>query len=160
MKRILMFFLAITAGTAVLAQSGDEEMFHFRAMEDKLDDSAIDLAFIRGHFMGEDVAKKLYLLRERYTWVEEESSTNPTPKTYIDKPAIYNSVKKLERYYKKGIKKGYIKEEMAIAEFQQILDIAIFIRNQQTAEFEDLLDQLKEEEQIVGMYTKKVLLSY
>ncbi len=69
-------FLAVTAGTALLAQSGDEEMFHFRAMEDKLDDSAIDLAFIRGHFMGEEVAKKLYLLRERYTWVEEESSTN------------------------------------------------------------------------------------
>lgn len=160
MKRTTAILLLLAVASPTMAQTAEDGMFYFRAMEDKLDESTIDAAFIRNHFMGESVAKKLYILRESYTWVEEESPTNPVPRTYVDKPAIYNSIKKLERFYKKGIKKGYIKEEYAIAEFEKIIDIAIFIRNQQTADFENFLDQTQEDEQIVGVYTKKVALSY
>jgi len=150
-------FVLVISGYFASAQ--DE--FRFRYMESKLDESSINPDKLRGHFLGDAIAKKLYLLKENYTYLEEASSVTATAaRLIIDKPAIYNNIKKLEKYYKKGIKKGNIEESKAKEEFADILDIALFIRNQQTIAFEERLDSVNDTEEVVAIFTEKVKLDY
>jgi hypothetical protein len=53
-----------------------------------------------------------------------------------------------------------VTEEAARDEFVKALDIALFIRYQETAAFEDKLRELKEESDIALLYTKKVKLEF
>jgi len=155
-----MFLMTLGLLLPAMAQSADEQIFYFTALEEKLDESNINPEYVHKHFLGESVAKKLLLLSESYTWTEEGNSIDPATRTIIEKQPIYNSIKKVERYYKKGIRKGYIKEEVAREEFERILDIALYIRNQQTLEFEETLDALDSEEQIVSLFIKNVEINY
>lgn len=160
MRGTLFILVLLGICSTSFSQSGELDSFYFRAMEEKLNASDVDPSYIRNHFLGEKIAKKMFLVKEGYTWVEEGSATSPTSKTYIDKPAIYNSIRKLEKYYKKGIKSGNISKNQATIEFGKILDIVIYIRNQETEKFEAVLDDLKEENQIASLFTEKVELSY
>jgi hypothetical protein len=51
-------------------------------------------------------------------------------------------------------------EEAAKEEFVKALDIALFIRYQETTAFEDKLRDLKEDSEIASLYTKKVKLEF
>lgn len=160
MKRVfLLFGLFLGICRVTLAQE-QPETFSFNFLEDRLDASGISEATISNHYLGVDIAKKLELLKSTYTWKEEGTPNSPTSKTIVEKPAIYYSVKKLDKYYKKAIKKGEISEEEARNEFTKALDIALFIRYQETAAFESTLRQLKEESDIALLYTKKVKLEF
>lgn len=141
------------------AQEGGE-VFSFVFLEDKLDDSSLNGSSIPNHYLGDDIAKKLELIKNTYTWKEEGTPNSPTSKTIVEKPAIYYSLKKLDKYYKKAIKSGSITEEEARDEFTKALDIALFIRYQETAAFESKLRELKEESDIALLYTKKVKLEF
>ncbi|MFT6854462.1 MAG: hypothetical protein ACJA0X_000426 [Cyclobacteriaceae bacterium] len=153
MKRIAFLFVLVVSGYFASAQ----EEFRFRYMESKLDESGINPAKLRDHFLGDDIAKKVYLLKESYTYLEAASTVTATAaRTLIDKPDIYNSLKKLDRYYKKGIRKGRMQEANAKEEYAKILNIALFIRNQQTVEFEERLSNASDDEEVVMLFTEKV----
>ncbi len=160
MKRAFLL-LALFIGVGFVSQAQEEAgTFSFNFLEDRLDASGISEASIPGHYLGVDIAKKLELLKSTYTWKEEGTPNSPTSKTIVEKPAIYYSVKKLDKYYKKAIKKGEISEEEARDAFTKALDIALFIRYQETDAFESTLRTLKEESDIALLYTKKVKLEF
>lgn len=159
MKRTVTIILVMALASPLMAQSGDDT-FYFRAKQDKIDASNLNMSFVGSHFMGDEIAKKLYLLKETYTWKEEASPLVTTPTTHIEKPDIYYTVKKLEKYYKKGIRKGWIEEKDAVAQYSRVLDIALFIYDQQTQDLENLLDNIKDEDQVLSVFTDKIELSY
>lgn len=160
MKSTLSLALLLAISYVTCAQTTGGDKFHFRYLEDKLDQSSVDDQRAGNHFLGQDIARKMYMLQENYTWIQEGTPTNPASMRMVDKPAIYNNIKKLERFYKKGIKKGEISEDRAQEEFGQILDICLLIRNQKTATLEDTLDALKNEEDIVSLFTRQIELNY
>ncbi len=159
MKKVLllaaMFFAVSYSGIAQ-----DADVFSFNFIEDKIDDSSVDMGSLSDHYLGLDIAKKLQLLKDSYTWKEEGTPNSPTTKTVVEKPAIYYSLKKLDKYYKKAIGKGEISEAAAKDEFVKALDIALFIRFQETDAFESKLRELKEDSDIALLYTKKVKLEF
>ncbi|MEQ8687792.1 MAG: hypothetical protein RIE86_20975 [Imperialibacter sp.] len=159
MKRGLLL-ATMFIGMSFSGYSQESDVFSFNFVEDKLDDSSVNMAAVGSHYMGSDIAVKLELLKDSYTWKEEGTPNSPTTKTVVEKPAIYYSLKKLDKYYKKAIKKGDVTEEAARDEFVKALDIALFIRYQETAAFEDKLRELKEESDIALLYTKKVKLEF
>ncbi len=160
MKKSL-FAMTILFGmlTPSFAQPTEADYFYFRKIEDKVSPEVLESISVRSHYMGDNVGKKLDLIRDSYTRVVEGGGIQPTPTTYIDKPAIYYSVKKLEKYYKKAVKSGFLDKDEAASQFEEILDIAIFIRNQPTADFEIALENIKEDDEIVTVYTQLVSLS-
>lgn len=161
MKRILTTLVAIAGlATFSFAQSADEDVFYFDFIEDKLDDSEINEEYLKEHSLGLDVAKKLELLRESYTWTEPASATVPRDRTIVEKPAIYYALQKLDRHYKKLVKKGEMPLETAKQDLMEAIDIGLFIRYQQTADFETKLRELKEKEDIAMLFTEKVQLQY
>jgi len=159
MKKVLllsaMLFVASYSGIAQ-----DADVFSFNFIEDKIDDSSVDMGSLSDHYLGLDIAKKLQLIKDSYTWKEEGTPNSPTMKTVVEKPAIYYSLKKLDKYYKKAISKGEISEADAKDEFVKALDIALFIRYQETEAFESKLRELKEDSDIALLYTKKVKLEF
>ncbi len=161
MKRLLLILgLALGVSMSGYSQSADEDVFYFDFMADKIDDSGIDVTFLRAHPLGVDVAKKLELLRESYTWKEEASATVPRDRTIVEKPIIYYSMQKLNGHYKKVVKKGLMEEEEAKMALINAIDIALVIRYQQTAEFETKLRSYKKGEELAPLYAEKVKMQY
>lgn len=160
MKKGLLLAATLISLSLVGYSQESQETFSFSFIEDKLDDSSVDLATVGGHYLGSDIAIKLELLKGSYTWKEEGTPNSPTSKTVVEKPAIYYSLKKLDKYYKQAIKKGEVTEDEAKDEFIKALDIALFIRYQETAAFETKLRELKEESDIALLFTEKVKLEF
>lgn len=161
MKRSLLAIAFISCFSFIsFGQSADEDIFYFNFMEDKLDDSQVNEEYLSKHPFGIEVAKKLELLKDSYTWREEGTATMPVERTVVEKPAIYYSIKKLSNHYKKAVKKGQIDEETAKQELISAIEVCLFIRFQQTSEFEDKLRELKSTDDIAALYTKKVKIQY
>lgn len=144
----------ILLGTVLLtnAQNSDNT-FEFRSEYDKTDISNISAS---SHYLGPNIGKKIALLEQSYTWQEEPTPTSPSIKTVVEKPTIFFHIKKIEKYYKKSVKKGQMSMEDASSSFEKILDIAIQVRYQETVEFENYLQSVKSPEQVVSIFTEKV----
>lgn len=157
-----MFAIAalFSAGVVVAQDSASDDVFYFDFMEDKLDESSVDMSIVGKHYLGDGIAKKLQLLQESYTWEEAGTPSSPGTKTIVEKPSIYYALKKLSSGYKKKVKKGEMSEEEALDELTKALDIGLFIRYQNTEEFEAKLKELKSPEEIAYLFTKKVQLQY
>lgn len=156
-KYLLSLFM-VSYGFVGLGQDL-QASFTFRYIQQELKEMETSPELVDDHELGFDIAKKLQLLRETYTYEEPPTATNPTPRTVVEKPAIYYSVKKIDKHFKKAIKKGEITEDEARKQLDNILNIALNIRYQETAKFEEVLWDLKrEEEEIVKLYANRVTL--
>ena len=137
----------------VVAQAQDFVFsYNMKEMED-----VQSQADIKKHFLGDEIALKMQLLKESYTFIVVDEINN-TQRTSVEKPSIFYSVKKTEKYLKKALKKGQIDEEEAITQFDNVLNIALNIRYQDTKALEDLLWDIKDPNQIATLYESRVKL--
>lgn len=133
--------------------------FTFRYIEQELKELETSPELVDDHYLGFDIAKKMQLLRETYTYEEPPTATNPAPRTVVEKPAIYYSVKKIDKHFKKALRKDEITEDEARKQLDNILNIALNIRYQETGKLEEILWDIKrDEEEIVKLYTDRVTL--
>ncbi|MBV6646172.1 MAG: hypothetical protein KI790_12025 [Cyclobacteriaceae bacterium] len=160
-----MKFLGIALCGAILlmvhfsASAQGTKVYEFDLMEDRLDESSINEQLVKPHYMGPDIANKMYLLKESYTWMSPPSPSSPTEKLMIEKPSIYSSVRKLSSHYKKMIKKGNIEKGEAKEVLAKALDIALSIRFQQTVDLELKLQGIKSADEIAVVFADKVVLN-
>ena len=110
------------------------------------------------HVLGASISKKLQLLDWLYTY-KVENKIASTRETVVEKPAIFYSVKKANKHLTKSVKKGLISEEVARESMNEMLDIALSIRYQETQELEQTLWKIKNGESITAFYTDRVTLS-
>ena len=134
MKKLLFIIVLMIAVISVRAQQ--EFTFMYQQEEMAEVESQSD---IKKHDFGEDIAYKFQLLKERYTYVEPGSATSPSDKIIIEKQPIFFAVKKLDKHFRKSVKKVGVSKEDAVSELENALNIAINIRYQDTQELEDLL---------------------
>jgi hypothetical protein len=106
------------------------------------------------HFLGDQIAKKIYILEDLYSYTEPISPGNSATKTLYRKPVIYFSVKKIEKYLKKSLKKGEITMEDATARFNRVLDIAINIKNKNTDKLEEALNSANDASDLLLIYSR------
>ena len=100
----LSVFILILAGLTFKGFAQSDTKFVFENNPRAWDASALKNVEIHEHPMGNDVARLMALLKQRYTYVEAATPTSPHDKLIIIKPGIYNSIQKLNRYYKKVLK--------------------------------------------------------
>jgi hypothetical protein len=156
MKRTFIFvalvFLWIGAATGQ-----EKETFIFK---NKLADATnieVDLSQINKNPLGTEVAKKAFILKKTYTYIEKGSPTSPGDKTIVRKPTIYYSVLKLNKFYKKEIKKGNMNEKVAADRYTLVLDRAYSIFDQNTQDFERYLKSLKKPQDIEEAFLSIIL---
>lgn len=150
MKISVILLLAVLA--YVPAHTQETTVFVFDANPGALDISDFEGQQIKSNPLGNEVATKLELLQSRFTYVEEGTPTSPTNRTIIIKPTIYNSVLKLNRYYKKQVKKGAMELNSATNEFLKYIDLALILYAERTEEFEDYLNKAGKPEEIIAAY--------
>jgi len=153
MKRVLFVLLLGIAGTAAA-----QETFRFDYMEDKLDESELSPLDVKKNYFGDQVARKMALLSDAYTWVQEPTPTSPVPQRVTEKYWVFNSVKKVVSYYKKASKKKIVTEEVALSEVVKALDIGLCIRYQDTQRFEEYLQTLRSDEQLANLFANDIFL--
>jgi hypothetical protein len=136
------------------------KVFEFKAysMDSYLNEVSAETA--GSHPFGEIIAKKNYLLDEKYTSEVALTPGNPASKTVIKKPVIYESVKRIERDLKKSVRKGEISLNKASGEFNIILDVALSIVNADTGMFENAIKSAGDTNSIIELFTKRVILNY
>ena len=154
MRSILLSLIALLFTVNLNAQT-----FTFNYVESRLDDSEVDATEVRNHFLGDEVGRKLALLNESYVFFEEATPQNPLPTRVVDKYAIYSSVKKLNAFYKKAVKKKVYTNDQALERLTRVLNVSLCIRYQNTEEFEDFLLEHKGAEQLDQIFNSSVILN-
>ena len=125
--------------------TGQSQKFEFDFLSSSLDETILkDHQYIKSHFLGTDVARKVKLVDLAYKWEDPPTPTRSTPLIKIEKQPIYFALKKVisPKFYKKKIKEQAITKDQAIEQIIEILDIALMIRYQDTDQFESILRNL------------------
>jgi hypothetical protein len=121
----------------------------------KKEQSDLQGPYVKSHYLGDEIAVQMQLLRESYTYRTETMMTNVQTAS-IEKPSIYYSVNKLNKHLKKEIKKGNISEQDAKEILGNALKIAINIRYQDTTELEKELWSTKDPVEITELYNDRI----
>jgi hypothetical protein len=163
MKHILFLMSLVVFSVSLFSQQkcDDEDSpdsavaykFCFRYCVDETSLNSIDEDELGNHPLGDNIARKFYLLRETYTVIEKPTPTSPGEKTIIFKPSIYNSLQKLNRYYKKQVRDELISEEEARKKLNTYLDIAISVFIENTESFEDELRRARGPDEISEVFS-------
>jgi hypothetical protein len=147
MRRFLLIAIIMALGLHVSAQ----DSFTFKNKSVKIE---ADYGMASTHYLGPEIANKMYLFKQTYTYVEAGTPMSPGDKVIVQKPTIFYAVRKLDKHYKKLMKKGTITESEAREKMGRILDISYIIFDQDTGEFETYLKKMKGGEQIEEAFDK------
>lgn len=153
MRFISVFIIVFASCSTLSAQS---KVFEFQYQEMELDEAYIES--LSPHRFGPPFTNMMQLLNEYYVY-EETSKVSGTTTKFIQKSAIYYSVKKTNKYVLKGLKKKLITEEKARADLERVLKVALNIRHQNTEELEDVLYKIKDAEDIIAFYYSNITLT-
>ncbi len=145
MRKLFSFVLLFCTLTTSYAQ--EPEFLFVNNLKDTLR-LKIDYTQAGSHVLGNEVARKMMLLQETYTYVERGTLMAPGDKTIIKKPDIYYSVKKLNKYYKKAVKKGIVDEDQAAKNLTSAVEKSYSIFYEDTEKFEQYLRSKKKPEDI------------
>jgi len=107
------------------------------------------------HFLGEAIGNKMGLLKDTYTYSTYDNISRTEVPT-VDKPVIYFSIKKVNKHYKKQMKKGALVKEEAIKHMDSILKVALNIKSQYTLDLENDLRKIKEPSEIVAFFESEI----
>jgi len=149
--KVVLFMGLIVAGFITCAQ---KYQFEYQEKEQK----EVESVFTKKHFLGEDIAFKMQLLRENYIYKATDAINN-TESTYIEKSSIYNSVNKVSKHLKKRVKSGHISREEAAKTMGSVLKVAINIRYQDTESLEKELWSLKDPTVLTNLFTEGIALN-
>jgi hypothetical protein len=145
MRKILSVALFLCAIGSVMAQSN--EFLFANNLKDTLN-LKIDYSISGNHVLGSNVARKMLLLQETYTFVERGTLTAPGDKTIVKKADIYYAVKKLNVYYKKAVKVGTIDSKEAAVKLTAVIDKSYSMFYEDTKKFEEYIRTQKKPEDI------------
>jgi hypothetical protein len=118
------------------------------------DIQAVDKSLYRNHYLGDEVAKRLYLFEKQYVHHTEPPPGAFSGKKIVQKPLIYNSIYQLEKYYKKQVRKNRMNKEEAVISLCHYLEISLLLFYRKTDEFELVLEKSAKEEDIIAVFDK------
>lgn len=103
--------------------------------------------------LGEKSSYFYNLFKETYVVKEEVVPGDPTRRTVIKKPEIYNSVKKIEKYLNKSLKSGNETKETLDNKFCHVLKVSLAAIDSDTKTFEkSLKDNKKNPEALLSIF--------
>lgn len=155
MRKIIGVAVLLLWISSVFCQ--ENETFVFKNYLQDTANIVVDMIQLKNNPLGPEIAKKAFILKQTYTYIEKGSPTSPGDKTIVRKPTIYYSVLKLSKYYKKAIKKGNLDKKEATERYKVVLDRAFSIFDQNTTDFEVYLKSLKNPEDIEEAFHSIVL---
>lgn len=94
-------------------------------------------------------------LTELYTQAEPITPGSPMTRITIRKPAIFNAVKTIEKYYSSEVKKHKLTSAEAVPRFKKILEVAVAAASEDSEDFEDTLQQQRKDAlSLIGIFNQ------
>lgn len=121
-------------------------------IEERLND--LDATYMRKHKLGQDIARLLHILEEEFTYVAEPEPGSFSGRLIVEKPLIYNSIYKLEKYFRTGVRKGRISEDIAKESFADYVRYSLVMLNRDSGSFETALAGAETPEDILLLYNR------
>lgn len=141
-----------------LSSSSGLPVFEFRIYTNENELKSIPDDMLEKHQFGQDVSRKLYLLESRYTYETPAVPGNPLTKTMVRKPVIYDAVRRIEHYLKKGVKKGTNRLETASITLNKVLDVALNAISADSNSFEKAIGNTADMDSLIALFTNRVSL--
>lgn len=156
MRKFFLLAAMLAFGVTVFAQT--EEDFEYVDRTDEMEEVEVP-AYEKKHYLGQEFTQMFFALKEQYVYIPEKSSINMDPSPTTEKPVIYNSVKKLDRHYKKMLKKGKMSKEDIKAKLSRVVSVGYSIRYEDTAALEKMLWNIKDMTKLESLFTEKIVLN-
>ena len=148
-----------TNTSAAVANTNIRSTFEFASTSQVTSTESVTNEMAGNHFLGDEIAKKMYLFNDHYSYKVAIAPGNSATKTVFRKPEIYSSVKKIERFLKKGVKNGDIKNTVAQNEYDKVLNVVLNILDENTAKLEERLKSAGENAtELLNIYLYEVKL--
>ncbi len=144
----LQAFTSSLLAQAMVTESGGSIMLFRNESESDLLKKSKRGFYVGPHMLGEEITQKLDEFEKRYVYYKETQPPYPTLEKMVLKPKIYNAVKKMEKYYRKGALKSKIPLMEAQEKLTKVLDIGIKLMNYNTPVVEQYLASKHKEEEI------------
>jgi len=145
--------------TVTATNTNIKSTFEFASTSQIESTESITSEMAGNHFLGNDIAKKMYLFNDHYSYKVAITPGNSATKTVFRKPEIYSSVKKIERFLKKCVKNGDVKSTVAQNEYDKVLNVALNILDENTDKFEERLKSAGENAtELLNIYLYEVKL--
>ena len=146
-----------TDNKAIIEVSPDQVYeFHikeaFTTIHEKLGE--IDTSSVRNHFLGKEVAVRMHLLDNTYIIRSAPAPGSFSEKVKYRKPVIYNSVFKIERYYRSQVRHKSISVDIAKENMIRIIELSIALVYEDTGKFEKELARAEGVNEILEVYGK------
>lgn len=106
---------------------------------------------------GKEIAQYYALFESVYVYEEQPVEGDPNVVVRIRKPRIYKSIKGIESYLRKELRKENCSLESACEQMEQILKIGIAAISENSDWFEKELKTLKDKKEQIALYNKIVL---
>ena len=142
---------------------GYSQKMEFDFLASSLDETILkDYQYIKPHFLGDQVARKIKLIDLAYKWEDPPTAMRSTPLIKIEKQPIYFALRKVisPRFYKNKIKAKSMTKDEAIEQIIQVLDVALMIRYQDTETLESMLRGIDNGDNVVEIFREKIDLIY
>lgn len=142
---------------------GYTQKMEFDFLANTLDEAILkDYQYIKPHFLGDKVARKVKLIDLAYKWEDPPTAMRSTPLIKIEKQPIYFALRKVisPRFYKNKIKSKTITKDQAIEQITEILDIALMIRYQDTESLESMLRGINNGDNVIDIFKNNIELIY
>ena len=112
-----------------------------------------DLKEYPQHVLGDQVARKMYATQKVYVRKHSTDISFMENTVEIYKPAIYNSILKLDNYFKKAVRRQEMDTQKACDELSECLDIAyLAYYEEKTEELEKTLKKAKSPEELLAVF--------
>lgn len=157
MRRLIVIMVMVFGVVGMLYAQHNDSMFYFDDHSSSIDYKSVDLSLVPKNYFGDDIALKLYILQRNYTYITKGTASSPGDKIQVEKPTLYNALKKMSRYYKTLAKKGIMPQEEAKTKLDRILNIGLSVKNQPTKDLEDALRKAKKSEEMAKVFERVVL---
>ena len=101
--------------------------------------------------------EKFKLFQQTFTYTTPIAPGNPALKTVIRKPPIYNSAIKLDKHYRRQIRKGDRSKQDADLAMAKVLDVAMAAFYDISENFEELLKNTKDINELALLFENALI---
>lgn len=152
MKRfIISISLALLLITSINGQNAADK-FVFDTYSQPI--NVENITDYNSHDLGDIIAKKLQVIEKTFLVRFETKIALTGSDIEVQKPNLLESVEKLDKYYRKAVRKENMDRELAASKLSGYLDLAYCLFYEDSDEFEKALSKAKKPEEIIALYDR------
>jgi hypothetical protein len=156
MRSLLIIFACLLTSLTLKAQKIVDPagaVIYIYSEDDKPDERRG--SYTAPHILGDEILRLANKIERTYVFYTPSGGAYSVEEKKINKPAIYNAYKKIDKHYTKQVQSGNIHQVYAAEELKEVYEVIFRLLNYETSSLEKDLKKIKDPESLVA-YFKEV----